>query len=113
MILIEADDFRMEQVKTSPFFDLKMPAIINKGKTSERTELKVIGYSMPFETCLQHIVAHRMAELDETYSVSEYVDIYIQEVSKICDLVKYIIVETPVEEEEESTEVTEEEITEE
>lgn len=88
MLIIEGPDFRMEQNKSTPFFDLEMIAIINKGKEKERSELKIIGYSMPFESCLQHIVSYRMAELDETFNISEYLIAYQKEVENLQNLIE-------------------------
>lgn len=104
MILLEAQDFKMEQAKETNFFSLSMPAIINKGKPNERTEMKVISHTMTFEACMKYLVSHRMAELEESFTISEYIKRYQEEVNSICDLVQFIPTEvskeTPEEEEE-------------
>lgn len=89
MITIKDVDFEMEQVKTTPFFNLKLPTIVNEGKENERIDMKIDGYGMPFETCIQKIVSLRFSKLDETFTATEYIERYIKEVEKLYTLVKY------------------------
>lgn len=90
MIVIKDSDFEMEQVKDYPFFDLKVPAIINEGKPNQRTEMKIAGYGMTFEECLKQIISKRLNVKENTYSAIEYMKAYTAEVEKIGKLVEYI-----------------------
>lgn len=84
MIIIKDIDFEMEQVKNLPFFDLKLPTVINEGKPNERTEMKVVGHAMPFKACVNEIIMHRLGIINEVYdSINEFVNTYIQEFEKI------------------------------
>jgi hypothetical protein len=90
MIIIKDLDFEMEQVKSTPFFNLKLPTIVNEGKENERIDMKINGYGMPFETCIQKIVSLKLAKIDETYTAGEYMEAYVAETEKLTDLVTYI-----------------------
>jgi len=90
MIVIKDLDFEMEQVKSTPFFNLKLPTIVNEGKENERIDMKIDGYGMPFETCIQKIVSLKLAKIDETYTAQEYMEAYVAETNKLADLVTYI-----------------------
>lgn len=83
MLVIKDADFRMEQVKTSPFFDLKLLTVVNEGKSNERFEFKLDGYSMPFESCIDRIITHRLYGMNVTVSVTGYIDLYLKEVEKL------------------------------
>lgn len=110
MIIIKDLDFEMEQLKATPFFNLKLPVIVNEGKDTERTDIKIVGYGMPFETCIQQVVSKRFAEDDTIYSAREYILEYISKVEELIDCVHYVKKEK-IEESEESTEdIQEEEI---
>lgn len=91
MIVIRDTDFEMEQVKDLPFFDLKIPTIINEGKPNERTEMKIFGQGMTFEACLKQIISTRLNVKETTYSAIEYMKAYTAEVAKIGKLVEYIV----------------------
>jgi hypothetical protein len=90
MIIIKDLDFEMEQVKSTPFFNLKLPTIVNEGKDNERLDMKIDGYGMPFETCIQKIVSLKLSKVDKTYTAVEYMDAYTTEVNKLIDLVTYV-----------------------
>lgn len=89
MISLKDADFEMEQVKHLPFFDLKLPAIINEGKANERIEFKIVGYAMPFEACINEVIAYKLHKIDKTYTLQEYFEANIQELDKIIQLVKF------------------------
>jgi hypothetical protein len=90
MILIKDLDFEMEQIKSTPFFNLKLPTIVNEGKENERTEMKIEGYGMPFELCIQKIVSLRMSKEDEVYSAVEYMNEYVRQANELSKCVSYI-----------------------
>jgi len=89
MIVIKDFDFEMEQVKNTPFFDLKVQTVINAGKEKERTEMKLVGHGMPFETCIEHIVSYKLGTLDETFSIKEYIAKHTEIVNSILELVQF------------------------
>lgn len=101
MIIIEDLDFSMEQVKATPFFNLKLPTIVNEGKENERIDMKIDGYGMPFETCIQKIVSFRMAKIDATYTAVEYMNAYTAQVHELINLVTYVYKALKAKEEEE------------
>lgn len=90
MIIIKDLDFEMEQVKSTPFFNLKLPTVVNEGKDNERIDMKIDGYGMPFETCVQKIVSLKLAKTDKIYTAVEYMDAYTAEVNKLVNLVTYV-----------------------
>jgi len=89
MVIIEGEGFKMEQVKSSPFFDLYILTAVHEGKDEERFDLKLEGYGMTFEACMKRIVSFRLSQLDITCSVSEYVDLYEKETEKVLKLLRY------------------------
>jgi len=110
MIIIKDLDFEMEQVKSTPFFNLKLPTIVNEGKENERIDMKIDGYGMPFETCIQKIVSFKLAKLTGTFKAVEYMDMYTAEVDKLIDLVTYIYKAPKTDKKETSDEDSDEEI---
>jgi hypothetical protein len=89
MIVIKDLDFEMEQVKGTPFFNLKMPVIVNAGKANERVDMKLLGYGMPFDTCLKQVVSYKLDNADKSYSMEEYMLEYDRMVSEIYSLVTF------------------------
>jgi hypothetical protein len=88
MILIKDYDFEMEQVKSAPFFDLSILSPVNEGKENERYEMKLAGYGMTFEHCMKTMIIHRLSQLEEVFSVAEYVQRYAEEVKKFASNMK-------------------------
>lgn len=93
MLLIKGNDFEMEQVKASPFFDLSVMTSINEGKDSKRLELKLWGYGMSFENCVKTIIAHRLSIINKTVSLTEYLSYYKKAVDNFVNTIKVEIVE--------------------
>ena len=89
MIIIEGEGFKMEQVKSSPFFDLYILTAVHEGTEKERFDLKLEGHGMTFEACMKRIVSFRLSQLDITCSVAEYIDLYEKETEKILKLLRY------------------------
>ena len=89
MIIIEGEGFKMEQVKSSPFFDLYILTTVHEGTEKERFDLKLEGYGMTFEACMKRIVSFRLSQLDITCSVAEYIDLYEKETEKVLKLLRY------------------------
>jgi len=80
MLIIEGKDFRMEQVKTSPFFNLKLLTVVNEGKSNERFEMKLDGYSMSFKSCIDRIITHRLFLKNISVSLNGYIEEFKKEV---------------------------------
>ena len=89
MIIIEGEGFKMEQVKSSPFFDLYILTAVHESTEKERFDLKLEGYGMTFEACMKRIVSFRLSQLDITCSVAEYIDLYEKETEKVLKLLRY------------------------
>jgi hypothetical protein len=89
MIVIKDQDFLMEQVKNLPFFDLKMPSIVNEGKENERKELKIVAYAIPFEECIKTIIATRLNKTGKNYTMKSYMKAFVEEVTKFKDLYSF------------------------
>ena len=89
MIIIEGEGFKMEQVKSSPFFDLYILTAVHEGTEKERFDLKLEGHGMTFEGCMKRIVSFRLSQKDITCSVSEYIDLYEKETEEILKLIRY------------------------
>ena len=106
MILIKSKDFSMEQVKTTSCFDLSILTTVNEGKSNERMELKLWGYGMTIESCVKTIITHRLAQLDKTFKLEEYLNYYRAFINAFIESVETEIVtkkepmEVNVEEEE-------------
>ena len=99
MIQIKEKEFEMVQVKSGPFFNLSLLTTVNAGKENERSEMKLYGYGLPFEVCMQLIVGIKMASKEGTYTVKEYIDKYAEAVNEVSKLIQFIDkVEEPKEE---------------
>lgn len=85
MFVIKGEDFRMEQEKTTPLFNLKLLTIVNKGKSNERFEMKLDGYSMPFKSCIQRVIAKRLSERDVIVSLNGGIQLYVEEIDKLIN----------------------------
>lgn len=60
-MLIEEQDFKLIQSNsTSTCFDLELLSVVNKGKSNERTEFKVVGYGMTLERALHIVIMNRI-----------------------------------------------------
>jgi hypothetical protein len=89
MIVIKDLDFEMEQIKGTPFFNLKMPVVINEGTPKERVDMRLVGYGMPFKSCLKQIISYKLDTEDKSYTMAEYMKEYDKVVAEIVKLVKF------------------------
>lgn len=87
MIEIKDQDFEMKQVKDTSMFSLKILTTINAGKATERQELKTQRNDVSFETAIKTIVMIRLSKLNKTFSLSEYLSAFKEEVNKIEKLI--------------------------
>lgn len=88
---IQEKTFELEQVKGTLFFNLSILTLVNEGKDTERSEMKLVGYGLPLSTCLQEIVSKEIEQTYSTLSLSEYVTIYTQGLDKLSQLIKQCI----------------------
>jgi hypothetical protein len=82
-MVVEYDKFKMEKLEDLPFYNLSILSVVNAGKENERKEFKVIGYGMPFDSCIRRIVDYEMSQIEGTYTIKEYIDKYEELVNKI------------------------------
>lgn len=82
-MVIEGKDYKIEKLTDAPFYNLSKLVTVNAGTDKERTEFKIVGYGMPFDTCIKQIVDNRMAKLEGTYSPKEYVNLYEEMVNEL------------------------------
>lgn len=76
MVCIEGKDYRMEQVGKTPFYNLYFLEYVHKDKPNERSELKLFGYSVPFNSCIDYIVNKRLNDSDLTLNINEFIKFY-------------------------------------
>lgn len=73
-MIIQGNGYKMEKLADAKFFNLSIVTTVNKGKDSERSDYKIIGYGIPFDICIKYVVDYRMRELEGEISVREYVE---------------------------------------
>lgn len=86
-MVIKEKDFEMAQLRDGPFFDLSMMTTVNSGKSNERTEMKVVGSGMTFDSCIRYIVSTRLTEQEVELSLSDFIIKYREEVEKLKSLI--------------------------
>lgn len=106
MLVIRDVDFEMEQVKTTPFFDLKLLTVVNEGKSNERYEMKLDGYSKSFKSCIETIITKRLTSKNISVSINGYLELYEKELQKLID--SEVTIEN-IEDKKEDIEIDEEE----
>jgi hypothetical protein len=82
-MVIEYGKFKMEKLKDAPFYNLSVLSVVNAGKENEREEFKIIGYGMPFDSCIKRIVDYEINQIEGIYTIKEYVEKYEELVNKI------------------------------
>lgn len=83
-MVIEEEDFKMELVEDSTRYDLYTIYVVNaKIPEKRREELKLIGYAMPMETCIDLIIMSRLKKKKEIYSLREFLVEYKAETAKL------------------------------
>jgi hypothetical protein len=89
-MIIEESDFRLESIdESSPLFDLELLHIINKGKSNERSEFKVVAYGISLENALKRVVMFRLnnKNKDEAISLAKYLKDVKEENNSIKQLI--------------------------
>lgn len=88
---IREDDFILTPVNdTSPFFDLEVLKIVNKGKSNEKKEFQNVAYGISLESAIQRIAQYRIAKKFEESSIkmATYLNAYrdiIKEIKELCN----------------------------
>ncbi len=94
MIVIKTEEFEMVQSsKTGPFFNFSVLTTVNAGKETERKDMKLIAYGLPFETCMKQIVGLEMAKQKEfsgAMTVAQYIAKYKEVVEKVSKLITHV-----------------------
>ena len=74
---------KWRNLKMLHFIILSVLSVINAGKENEREEFKIIGYGMPFDSCIKRIVDYEINQIEGIYTIKEYVEKYEELVNKI------------------------------
>ncbi len=82
-MVIEYGKFKMEKLEDAPFYNLSVLSVVNAGKENEREEFKIVGYGMPFDSCIKRIVDYEIKQIEGVYTIKEYVEKYEELVNKI------------------------------
>jgi hypothetical protein len=82
-MVIEGNGYKMEKLTDASFYNLSIPVKVHAGTDKEREEFKIVGYGMPFDSCIKQIVDYRMAKLEGVYSLKEYIDLYENMVNEL------------------------------
>lgn len=82
-MVIEYSKFKMEKIENAPFYNLSILSVVNAGKENEREEFKIIGYGIPFDSCIKRIVDYEINRIEGIYTIKEYVEKYEELVNKI------------------------------
>lgn len=87
---IEEKDFILESDnERGNFFDLSLLTTVNKGKSNERSEMKIVAYGILLSTALKYIAHYRASnELGEVATLKEYLAAYTRAVNRLEQLVK-------------------------
>lgn len=75
---IEEQDFILESSnETSILFDLQLLKTIRPKSGPVREEFQIIGYGVPLERCLKHIIKHRIDQkYPDTMTLKQYLNEY-------------------------------------
>lgn len=84
-MVIEESDFKMTKA-TGPFWDLELLYTVKPKGKPERQEFKDAGYGMTLEHCIQKVIYHRMEQKQESYSLTEFIQSYRNEVDRINEM---------------------------
>lgn len=73
---IVGEFYKIEKIEDAPFYNLSLLTTINAGTEKERTEFKIVGYGMPFDSCIKRIVDYQLQTLEGEYTIKEYLEKY-------------------------------------
>jgi hypothetical protein len=73
---IVGEFYKIEKLEDAPFYNLSLLTTINAGTEKERTEFKIVGYGMPFDSCIKRIVDYQLQTLEGEYTIKEYLEKY-------------------------------------
>lgn len=87
MIKIITSEFEIIQTAHN-LYDLKLPVIINAGKSNERKEMKVYYNTVTFDTAIKTIISKKLSDKKQTVSLEEFVKLYSEEVNTVCKIIR-------------------------
>ena len=91
MIVIKTEEFEMVQThSTGPFFNFSKLVVVNEGKPTERKEMKLLAYGLPFEVCIKRIVGSEMSKQSGDISASQYIERYRKVVEEVSKLITHV-----------------------
>lgn len=90
-MVIEESDFKMTSSTEDDgrFFDLELLKESKARDGTKKSEFKVVGYGLPFESCLKMIISYRVSKKQESFSLKEYVNTYTEEINKLKNIIRY------------------------
>jgi hypothetical protein len=84
---IREEDFMIEFEEHCSKFNLYLLYVKNAKNPEKRSEeLKIYGYGMPLEHCIQVIINYRIAKKKEVYTLGEYLEEYKLQANSIKKL---------------------------
>lgn len=51
-MVIKGSFYEMKKLSDAPFYDLSVMTKVHEGSEKEREELKIVGYGIPFDSCI-------------------------------------------------------------
>lgn len=95
-MIIKGNGFQLEQVKKTPFFNLKMDTIVNAGKEKEREDSTIVGYGMSFLWCIKYIIHAKLNTTleDKIISPKKYIELYTAITNNIINSLKILDIES-------------------
>ncbi len=69
---IEEEDFILTPIDNSPFYDLELLYVVNKGKSNEKKEFKVAAYGCTLESAVKRIIRNRVHSKYDTVTLTQY-----------------------------------------
>ena len=86
---IKGDDFVFTSLGDIPLFDVDILRTVNKGKESERTELKNCAYGVPLDHAIKYVISSRIANKYDTTDLKTYLEEYkdqLKQLKELCQL---------------------------
>lgn len=88
-MIIQEEDFRMTSCgEANYFFDLEILQTIRPKGGEERREFKNVGYGMTLKKCIQCIINNRIENKQSTLTLTEYLRLYEEQLTKLETLIR-------------------------
>lgn len=81
-MVIKGSFYEMKKLNDAPFYDLSVMTKVHEGSEKEREELKIVGYGIPFDSCINRLVDVKLREEVGEYTIPEYLEKY-EEIVKL------------------------------